>query len=31
MDNGYYKLTNEPVKVGNAMPKLVGGFATTLS
>jgi TonB-linked SusC/RagA family outer membrane protein len=31
MNNGYYKLTDEPVKVGNAMPKLVGGFATTLS
>ncbi|MDR0749591.1 MAG: SusC/RagA family TonB-linked outer membrane protein [Tannerellaceae bacterium] len=31
MDNGYYKLTDEPVKVGNAMPKLVGGFATSLS
>jgi TonB-linked SusC/RagA family outer membrane protein len=30
-DDGYYKLTDEPVKVGNAMPKLVGGFATTLS
>ncbi|MDR3119633.1 MAG: SusC/RagA family TonB-linked outer membrane protein [Mediterranea sp.] len=31
MDNGFYKLTGEPVKVGNAMPKLVGGVATTLS
>ena len=31
MDNGYYKLTDEPVKVGNAMPKLVGGFATSLT
>lgn len=30
MDNGFYKLTEDPVKVGNAMPKLVGGFATTL-
>jgi len=30
-DDGYYQLTDEPVKVGNAMPKLVGGFATTLS
>jgi TonB-linked SusC/RagA family outer membrane protein len=30
MDNGYYKLTDEAVKVGNAMPKLIGGFATTL-
>ncbi|TWV15489.1 SusC/RagA family TonB-linked outer membrane protein [Bacteroidaceae bacterium HV4-6-C5C] len=31
MDNGFYKLTDETVKVGNAMPKLVGGFATTLT
>ncbi len=31
MDNGFYKLTDAPVKVGNAMPKLVGGFATTLT
>lgn len=31
MNNGFYKLTDEPVKVGNAMPKLVGGFATTLN
>lgn len=31
MDNGFYKLTDEPVKVGNAMPKAIGGFATTLT
>lgn len=30
-EDGFYQLTNEPVKVGNAMPKLVGGFATSLS
>jgi len=30
LDNGFYKLTDEAVKVGNAMPKLVGGFATAL-
>ena len=29
-DNGYYQLTDQPVKVGNALPKMVGGFATTL-
>lgn len=29
--DGFYKLTDEPVKVGNAMPKMVGGFATTVS
>ncbi|MEA5129641.1 MAG: SusC/RagA family TonB-linked outer membrane protein [Proteiniphilum sp.] len=29
--DGFYKLTDEPVKVGNAMPKMVGGFATTLA
>ena len=27
MDNGYYARSNDPVKVGNAMPDLVGGFA----
>ena len=31
LDNGFYKLTDEPVKVGNAMPKLVGGFATSVT
>jgi len=30
-DDGFYKLTDQPVKVGNALPKLVGGFATTLT
>ena len=29
--NGYYARTDEPVKVGNAMPDLVGGFSTSLS
>lgn len=29
-DAGYYKLTSEPVKVGNAMPKAIGGFGATL-
>lgn len=29
--DGFYKLTDEPVKVGNAMPKMVGGFATSLA
>ena len=28
--DGFYKVTNEPVKVGNAMADLVGGFAFTL-
>lgn len=28
---GFYKLTDEPVRVGNAMPKFTGGFATTLT
>ena len=28
--DGFYKLTDEPVKVGNAMPKFVGGFSTSL-
>ena len=27
---GYYKLTDEPVLVGNAMPDLIGGFAISL-
>ena len=30
-DDGFYQLTEAPVKAGNALPKLVGGFATTLS
>jgi len=30
-EDGFYQLTDEPVKVGNALPKLVGGFATTLT
>jgi len=30
-DDGFYQLTDQPVKVGNALPKLVGGFATTLT
>lgn len=30
-DDGFYKLTDEPVKVGNAMPKFVGGFATSVA
>jgi len=30
-DDGFYKLTDTPVKVGNALPKVVGGFATTLT
>ena len=29
--SGYYQLTDAPVKVGNAMPKAVGGFSTTLT
>ena len=29
--DGFYKLTDEMVKVGNAMPKFTGGFATSLS
>ncbi|MCL1933555.1 MAG: SusC/RagA family TonB-linked outer membrane protein, partial [Candidatus Azobacteroides sp.] len=29
-DDGFYQLTDELVKVGNALPKMVGGFATTL-
>ena len=28
--DGFYKVTSEPVKVGNAMADLVGGFAFTL-
>lgn len=27
---GFYKLTDEPVKIGNAMPKVTGGFATSV-
>lgn len=30
-DDGFYKLTDTPVKVGNAMPKMTGGFATSLA
>lgn len=30
-EDGFYQLTDEPVKVGNAMPKVIGGFATTLT
>lgn len=29
--DGFYRLTEEPVKVGNAMPKMVGGFASSLA
>lgn len=29
-DSGYYLRTTEPVKVGNAMPDLTGGFALSL-
>ena len=29
-ESGFYKLTEEPVKVGNVMPDLTGGFATSL-
>ncbi len=29
-DNGYYARSDEPVKVGNAMPDLLGGFALSL-
>lgn len=29
--DGFYKLTDTPVKVGNAMPKYTGGFGMTLS
>lgn len=28
---GYYKLTDEPVKVGNAMPKAIGGIGINLN
>lgn len=31
MSDGYYLLTDKPEKIGNAMPKVVGGFATTVS
>ncbi|MFV0330007.1 MAG: SusC/RagA family TonB-linked outer membrane protein [Dysgonomonas sp.] len=30
-EDGFYQLTDEPVKVGNAMPKVIGGFATTFN
>ena len=30
-EDGFYKITQEPVKVGNAMADLVGGFAFALS
>ena len=30
-DEGLYKVTDEPVKVGNAMPDLIGGFAASVS
>ena len=30
-EDGFYKLTDEMVRVGNALPKLTGGFATTLT
>jgi TonB-linked SusC/RagA family outer membrane protein len=30
-EDGYYQLTDSMVKVGNAQPKVVGGFATTLT
>lgn len=29
-EDGYYQLTDEVVKIGNAIPKLTGGFGTTL-
>lgn len=29
-EDGFYQLTDEAVKVGNAIPKLTGGFGTTL-
>lgn len=29
--DGFYELTDKPVKVGNAMPKLTGGFSTSLA
>ncbi len=29
--DGFYKLTDEPVKVGNAMPKYTGGFGASVS
>lgn len=29
-DDGFYQLTDEPVRVGNAIPKVTGGFGTTL-
>jgi len=30
-DDGYYQITKEPVKVGNAMPDLTGGFSFTVN
>lgn len=30
-DDGFYQLTDQVVKVGNALPKMTGGFGTTLS
>ncbi len=30
-EDGFYKVTDEMVKVGNAMPKFTGGFASSLS
>ena len=30
-NDGYYSRSDDPVKVGNAMPDLVGGFSTSLS
>lgn len=30
-ENGYYQLSSEPVKVGNAMADVVGGFSTTFT
>jgi TonB-linked SusC/RagA family outer membrane protein len=29
--DGFYKLTSEPVKVGNALPDLIGGFSFSVS
>lgn len=29
--DGFYKVSDEPVKIGNAMPDLIGGFAASLS
>ncbi|HCC51494.1 MAG TPA: SusC/RagA family TonB-linked outer membrane protein [Porphyromonadaceae bacterium] len=30
-ENGLYLLTDAPVRIGNALPKFTGGFATTLT